>query len=102
MSRFIKKHVFTKLVLLLTLPSVNSLSCISKNNQECKIRSQIVNVNSEEPAFFPFSIKTNKCSSSCNNIINLHARLGVPDILKNLNARVFNLMSRTSETRHIE
>ena len=40
------------------LPSVNSLKCISMNNQESKVRPQIVNVNSEEPVFFPFSSKT--------------------------------------------
>ena len=48
--------------------SVNSLRWISMNDQECKVRPQIVNVNSEEPVFFPFSIKTSKCSGSCNNI----------------------------------
>ena len=26
----------------------------------------------------------------------------VPDVVKNLNVKVFNLMSRTNETRHIE
>ena len=28
------------------------------NNEECKGRPQIVNVNSDEPVFYPFSIKT--------------------------------------------
>ena len=46
------------------------LSCISMNNQECKVRLQIVNVNGDDPVFFPFSIKTSKCSGSCNNINN--------------------------------
>ena len=39
------------------------------NNQERKVRLQIVNVNSNEPVFYPFSIETSKCSGSCNNII---------------------------------
>ena len=52
--------------------------------------------------FFPFSVKTSKCSGSCNNINNPYAKLYVPDAVKNLNVKVFNLMSRTSETRHIE
>ena len=84
------------------LSSVNPLKCISMNNQECKVRPQIVNVNSDEPLFFPFSIKTSKCSGSCNNINNPLAKLCVPDVVKNLNVKVFNLMSRTNETRHIE
>ena len=36
------------------LSSVNPLECISMNNQECKVRPQIVNVNSDEPVFDPF------------------------------------------------
>ena len=51
--------------------------------------------------FFPFSIKTSKCSDSCNNINESYAKLCVPDVIKNLNVKVFNLMSRTNETRHI-
>ena len=38
------------------------------SNQECKGRPQVANVNSEEPAFFPFNIKKSNCSGSCNNI----------------------------------
>ena len=30
------------------------------NNRACKVRSEIINVNSNEPAFHPFSIKTSK------------------------------------------
>ena len=52
--------------------------------------------------FFRFRIETSKSSGSCNNINYLYARISVPDIVKNLNAKVFNLMSRTNETRFIE
>ena len=76
------------------------LKCISMNNQECRVRPQIINVNSKEPMLFPFSIKTSKCSGSCNYINNPYAKLGVLNVVKNLNVKVFNLMSRTNETRH--
>ena len=52
--------------------------------------------------FYPFSIKTNKCSGNCNNINDPYARICVPDTVKNLNVKVFNLMSLTNEARHIE
>ena len=57
------------------LSSVNPLKCISMNNQECKVRPQIVNVNSDEPVFYPFRIETSKCSGSCNNINDLYEKL---------------------------
>ena len=72
------------------------------NNQECKVRPQIINVNVDDPVFFPFSIKTSKCSGSCNNINNPYAKLCVSDVVKNINVKVFILMSRTNETRHIK
>ena len=72
------------------------------NNQECKVRPETINVNSDEPVFYPFSIKTSKCSGSCNNINDLYAKICVPDFVKNLNVKVFNLISRTNEARHIK
>ena len=78
------------------------LSHISMNNQECRVKPQIVNVNSEESVVFPFSIKTSKCSDSCNSINNLYTNMCVPDVVKNVNVKVYNLVSRTNETRHIE
>ena len=64
--------------------------------QVCKVRPEIINVNSNEPVFCPFSIKTNKCSGSCNNMNDPYAKMCVPNVLKNLNVEVFNLMSRTN------
>ena len=68
------------------------------NNQQCKVRQQIVNVISDDPVFFPFSIKTSKCSGSYNNINDPYAKMCVPDVVKNLSLKVFNLLSRTNET----
>ena len=71
--RFAKKVFFIGLTILSSLSNASSLnaislSCISMKNQECKTRAQFVNVNGDEPVFFAFSIETNKCSGSCNNI----------------------------------
>ena len=44
------------------------------NNQECKVRPDIINVNSDEHVFDPFSTKTSKCSGNCNNIDDPHAK----------------------------
>ena len=72
------------------------------NNQECKVRPKIVNVNGDDTVFFSFNIKTSKCSGSCNKINNPLAKLCVPDVVENLNVKVFNLVSGTNETRRIE
>ena len=52
------------------------------NNQQFKVRPEIINLNSDELVFYPFSIKTSKCNGSCNNINNPYAKICVPDIVK--------------------
>ena len=88
--RFVKKVFFVGLTILSRFTKANSLnaiplSCISMSNQECKTRPQVVNVNGDEPVFFPFSIETSKCSGSCNNINYPYAKICVPDVVKKLN-----------------
>ena len=101
--RFVKKVFFIGLTILPNFTNASSsLNCISMKNQEGKKRPQTVNDNSHNSIFYPFSIKINKCSGNCNNINNPYAKVCVPDIIKTLNVRVFNLMSRTNETRFIE
>ena len=79
------KSVFYWIIVFIMFSKYNPFSCI-----------KIINVNSNEPVFYPFSIKTS------NNIIDPYAKICVPDVLKDLNVKVFNLMLRTNETRHIK
>ena len=72
------------------------------NNQKYKIKSEIIDVNTSEPMFYPYSITISKCKGSFNTINDSYAKLCVPDIIKNINVKVFNLISRTNEARHIE
>ena len=59
MFGFIKK-AFT-VIIFFNLSYVNSLLCVSMSNEECKPRPKIIDVNSNEPVFYPYSIKMNKC-----------------------------------------
>ena len=70
------------------------------SNQECRARSEIIGINSNEALFYPYSILVNKCSGSGNNINDPYAELYLPDVVKSLNVKVFNLISRNNEARH--
>ena len=98
--RFVKKVFFLGLTFLSNF--TNALNCISMKNQECKTRLQVININSDNPIFQPFSIKINKCSGNCDGINYPYAKICIPDVIKHLNVKVFNLMSRTNETSFIE
>ena len=78
------------------------LECISMNNQECRTSAKIINISKNETVFYPFSINVNKCSGTCNNINDPYAKLCVPDVVKNINAKVFNLISWSNQTKHIK
>ena len=69
MFGFIKKVFIAAMKFFnFNLFSENSLECVSMNNQECKARPKMIDVNSNEPIFYPYNNKINKCSDSCNNI----------------------------------
>ena len=102
MFRFIKKIFISATMLFNSLLGVNSLECISIKNEKCKVRPEIGNINSNNPIFYPFTIKVNKCNGNCNNINDPYTRICVPDSVKNLNVKVVNLMRLTNETRHIK
>ena len=102
MFRFMKQIFISTMMFFSSLSSVNSLECVSMKNQECKVRPEIININSNNPIFYPFSVKTNKCSGNCNNISDPYVKICVPDVVKNLNVKVSNLMTLINETRHIK
>ena len=71
-------------------------------NRECKVKPEIISINSNNPMFYHFSVKINKCSGNCNNNNDSYAKICVPDVIKNLNLKVFNLLTRINETRSIK
>ena len=97
----LKKLLFVGLTILSGSTNINSLSCISIKNRECKTRLQVVNVNGDEAVLFPFSIEPSKCSGNWNTFNYPYAKICVPDAVKNLNVKLFNLTSRTNEMRFI-
>ena len=78
--RLINQVFFLRLTILLNF--TNTLECISMKNQQCKVRPEIININGNNPIFYPFSVKINRCSGNCNNINDPYARICVPDTAK--------------------
>ena len=85
----------------LNMVKVKSLECMSVVNQKCMSRPKILDINTNKPVFYPYSIKVNKCSRDCNNINDSMTKLCVPDIVRDMNIKVFNLLARINETRKI-
>ena len=86
---------------LFNLVVTKALEYVSVVNEKCMARPKIINANADEHVFYPVSIKVNKCSGDCNTINDPMANLCVPDVVKDLNVKVFNMMARINETRKV-
>ena len=53
MFGFIKK-AFAVIAIFFNLSYVNSLECVSMNNQECEAKTKVIDLSSNEPVFFSF------------------------------------------------
>ena len=99
MFRFNKKVFLVAMTLFNFNPlNVNSLECILTKNQERKVRPKIIN----NDLFYPFSFKVNKCSGNCNGINDSYFKECVPDVIKKMNLKVFNMISWSNETKQIK
>ena len=92
MFRFIKETFLTELAFLSSLLSTTLLSCISMNNQACKVRPEIININSNEPVFYFLVLKQVNVVIAVIILMIHMQKICVPDDVKNLIVNVFNLM----------
>ena len=88
---------------LFSIIRTKALECVSVVNQECMPRPKILDVNEGvgEALFYPYNVQVNKCSGSCNTLEDPMARICVPNIIKNVNMKVYNFLMRLNETRNI-
>ena len=77
------------------------MKCVSLNNRSCQARPTLFDINSDETDFYPFIVSVNKYGGSFNTIGDPYTRVCVPNKVKNMNAKVFNLMSGVNETRFL-
>ena len=88
---------------LFNVLKVNALEFLSVINQKCMARPKILDVNEGigEALFYPYNVLVDKCSGSCNTLDDLMSRICVPNIIKNLNIKVYNFLMRLNETRNV-
>ena len=88
---------------LFSIIKAKALECVSVTNQECMPRPKILDVNEGvgEALFYPYNVLVNKCSGSCDTLDEPMARLCVPNIIKNANMKVYNILKRLNETRNV-
>ena len=86
MFRFIKK-----IVLLIISIRLIWVYCLLLKNQECKVRKEIID---NDYMTYPYTVKVDKCIGSCNVKDNPYFKVCLPDSIKNISVKYFDLLSR--------
>ena len=90
-------------ITLFSILKLNTLECLSVINRECMPRPKILDVNESVGGalFYPYNVLVNKCSGSCNTLDDPMVKMCVPNIIKNVNMKVYNFLMRLNETRNV-
>ena len=70
------------------------VKCKSLNNQPCKIKPALIDINFNEPLYYSSVVSVNKCGGNCNTTDDPYARMYAPDKVKNMNVKVFNVKGK--------
>ena len=93
MFRLLKKVI----ILIISIPSTFGY-CLLLKNKECKVRKVIID---NDYMNFPYKIKVDKCIGSCNDKDNPYFKVCLPDSIKNINVKSFDLLSKKNLLRNI-
>ena len=70
---------------------------MSLNNEQCKIKPALIDLNPAELKYYPYTINLDKCNGSCNTLSEISDRICAPDKTENVNLNFFTLIARTNE-----
>ena len=85
------------IILIISIPSAFGYSLLLKN-QECKVRKAIID---KDYMTFPYKIKVDKCIGSCNDKYNPYFKSSLPDSIKNISVKSFDLLSKKNVLKFI-
>ena len=82
---------------LLNFTGSLATKCMSLNNEQCKTRPFLIDLNPAELKYYPFMITLNKYRGNCNTFNEISGTISVPNKTENVNLNVFNLITRTNK-----
>ena len=76
----------------------NSRYCLSLKNQECKVRKVITD---NDYMAYPYKIGVDRCIGSCNDVDNPYFKVCLPDSIKNIGVKSFDLLLKKNVLKNI-
>ena len=87
-----------KIVILIISTSLTWQYCLLLKNQECKIRKVIID---NDYMTFSYKIGIYRCIGSCNDKNNSYFKVCLPDSIKNISVKFFDLISKKNVLKNI-
>ena len=87
------------LILLMSFIKSSATKCVSLNNEPCMIRPFLINLTHDEIKYYPFLIKLDKYNRNFNPVNDLSMRICVPSKTKDVNVKVFNMITKGNEAK---
>ena len=72
--------------------------CLLLKNQECSVKKVIVD---NDYMTFPYKIKVDKCIGGCNDKDNPYFKVCLPDSVKNISVKSFDLISQKTVFKNL-
>ena len=85
------------MILIMSIPLISGY-CLLLKNQERKVKKVIVD---NDYMNFPYKIKIDKCIESCNDKDNPYFKVFLPDSIKNISVKSFDLLTKKSVLKNI-
>ena len=90
------KQVF---IVLLSFSGSLATKCVSVNNEPCRTRPTLIDLNHVKFNYYPFRTSLDKCNESRNAVDDLSTKICIPSETKGVNVKVFNMITRINEAK---
>ena len=90
--------LFKKIVILIISTPLTWGYCLLLKNQGCKVRKVIID---NDYMTFPYKIGIDRCIGSCNDKDNPYFKVCLPDSIKNISVKSFDLLSKKNVLKNI-
>ena len=90
-------NLIKKIILIISIPSAFEY-CLLLKNQECVVRKVFID---NDYMTFPYKIGVDRCIGSCNDKDNPFLKFCLPDSIKNISVKSFDLISNKNVLKTI-
>ena len=85
-------------IALLSFRRSLAIKCVSLNNEPCMTRRTLIDLNTDELNYYLLMIIPDKCNGIFNAVDDLSAKICFPTEKKDVNVKVFNMITKINET----